>query len=157
MVTGTGFLKLAGAANDIATNRLTFTGEGGTTYTLTTASVEITSGTSFSVALNGTDRAAVNQILNKNGTSSTSGTTYNLAAAEDWAAGADAAVVVADLTGNGITVSNVAVPTITSATYNAATGALVVTGTGLPTLNGAANDIVANKLRSPARAARPTG
>ena len=35
-----------------------------------------------------------------------------------------------DTTGNGITTSNVAVPAITSATYDASTGALVVTGTG---------------------------
>ncbi|MBI5258246.1 MAG: DUF4347 domain-containing protein, partial [Burkholderiales bacterium] len=135
-VTGTGFLKLSGATNDIDVSKLTFTGEGGATYTLTTSSVEITSGTSFSVTLNGTDQAAVHQILNKNGTSSTGATTYNLAAAEDWAAGAAAAVVVADTTGNGITVSNVAVPTITSATYDASTGALVVTGTGFLKLSG---------------------
>src|SRR5690606_30140057 len=87
-----------------------------------------------------------NQIMNKNGTSSTGGTTFNLAAAEDWAAGADAAVVVADTTGNGITVSNVAVPSITSATYDAATGTLTVTGAGFLSLNGANNDIVANKF-----------
>ena len=129
-------------------NKLTLTGEGGATYTLTdTANVEITSGTAFTLTLSATDKAAVNLLLNKNGTSSTSATTYNLAAAEDWAAGADAAVVVADLTGNGITVSNVAVPTITSATYNASTGVLVVTGTGFLSLAGAANDIVANRFR----------
>src|SRR5690606_1335339 len=85
-------------------------------------------------------------IINKNGTSSTGGTAYNLAAAEDWAAGADAAVVVADTTGNGITVSNVAIPAITSVTYDANTGVLVVTGTGFLSLNGASNDIVANKF-----------
>jgi hypothetical protein len=146
VVTGTGFLKLAGAVNDIDVSKLTLTGEGGDTYTLTTTSVEITSGTTFTVTLNGTDVAAVNQIFNKNGTSSTSATTYNLAAAENWAAGADAAVVVADLTGNGVTVSNVAAPTITSATYNAVTGALVVTGTGFLKLAGAVNDIDVSKL-----------
>jgi hypothetical protein len=146
-VTGTGFLKLNGATNDIVANKFTFTGEGGATYTLTdTANVEITSGTSFTFTLSATDRAAVNQIVNKNGTSSTGATTYNLAAAEDWAAGADAAVVVADTTGNGITASNVAIPAITSATYDASTGALVVTGTGFLKLNGATNDIVANKF-----------
>ena len=51
--------------------------------------VEITSATEFTLTLSATDKAAVNQIMNKNGTASTSGTTYNLAAAEDWAAGAD--------------------------------------------------------------------
>ena len=146
VVTGTGFLKLNGATNDINVTKLTLAGEGGSTYTLTTSSVEITSGTSFTVTLNATDLAAVNQILNKNGTSSTGATTYNLAAAEDWTSGADVAVVVADLTGNGVTVSNVAVPAITSATYNAATGALVVTGTGFLKLNGATNDINVTKL-----------
>ncbi|HEX2829699.1 MAG TPA: DUF4347 domain-containing protein [Burkholderiales bacterium] len=147
VVTGTGFLSLNGATNDIVANKFTLTGEGGSTYTLTdTSNVEITSGTAFTLSLSATDKAGVNALVNKNGTSSTSGTTYNLAAAEDWAAGADAAVVVADTTGNGITVSNVAVPSITSATYNANTGALVVAGTGFLRLNGATNDIVANKF-----------
>ena len=147
VLTGTGFLALSGATNDIVANKFTFTGEGGTTYTLTdTANVEITSGTAATLTLSATDKAAVNQIVNKNGTSATSGTTYNIAAVEDWAAGADAAVVVADLTGNGITVSNVAVPALTSATYDASTGALVLTGTGFLTLSGATNDIVANKF-----------
>jgi hypothetical protein len=146
-VTGTGFLSASGATNDIIANKLTFTGEGGATYTLTdTANVEITSGTSFTVSLSATDKAAINQIVNKNGTSSTGGTTYNLAAAEDWAAGANAAVSVVDATGNGITASNVAVPAITSATYNGATGALTVTGSGFLSLAGATNDIVANKF-----------
>ena len=147
VVTGTGFSHLNGATNDIVANKFTFTGEGGSTYTLTnTSNVDVTSSTSFTLALSATDKAAINQIINKTGTSSSSGTTYNLAAAEDWAAGADTAVVVADLTGNGITVSNVAVPTITSATYNEATGALLVTGTGFLSASGAANDIVANKF-----------
>ncbi|WP_157412580.1 DUF4347 domain-containing protein, partial [Acidovorax sp. Root217] len=145
-VTGTGFLKLNGATNDIDVSKLTFVGEGGATRTLTTTSVEISSGTSFSVTLNATDLGFVNQIANKNGTSSTGATTYNLAAAEDWAAGADAAVVVADLTGNGVTVANVAAPTITSATYDASTGVLSVTGAGFLKLNGATNDIDVSKL-----------
>lgn len=147
VVTGTGFLKYAGAANDIVANAFTLTGEGGATCTLTdTASVELTSGTQFTLVLSATDRAALAQILNKNGTTSTSGTLYNLAAAEDWAAGADAAVTVADLAGNGITVSNSAVPAITSATYNAGTGTLTVTGTGFLKLAGATNDIDVSKL-----------
>lgn len=144
VVTGTGFLKSAGATNDIDVSKLSVTGEGGSTYTLTSAGVEITSGTSFTVILNATDIAAVNQILNKNGTSSTGGTIYNLAGAEDWNRGAEAAVVIADTTGNGITVSGVVVPAITSAAYNASTGVLVVTGTGLLKLSGATNDIDAS-------------
>ena len=147
VVTGTDFFSLSGATNDIVANKFTFTGEGGTTYVLTdTANVEITSATAFTLSLSATDKAEINQILNKNGTSSTGSTTYNLSAAEDWAAGADAAVNVVDATGNGITVSNVAAPTITSATYDASSGALVVTATGLLKLSGATNDIVANKF-----------
>jgi hypothetical protein len=146
-VTGTGLSHVQGATNDIVANKFTFTGEGGSTYTLTdTANVEVTSATAFTLTLSATDKAEVNLLANKNGTSSTGATTYNLAAAEDWAAGADAAVVVADTTGNGVTVSNVAVPTITSATYDASTGAIVVTGTGLSHRSGATNDIVANKF-----------
>src|SRR3990167_7418325 len=147
VVTGTGLLSSGGASNDIDASKFTLTGEGGATYTLTdTADVEITSGTSFTLTLSATDKAALNQIVNKNGTSSTSATTYNLAAAEDWAAGADAAVTVADLTGNGMTASNVAIPAITSATYDASTGTLVVAGSGFLSASGAANDIVANKF-----------
>src|SRR5690606_2730026 len=108
-VTGTGLLKSNGATNDIVANKFTFTGQAGSTYTLTdTANTEVTSDTAFTLTLSLIDRDAVNLLLNKNGTSSIGGTTYNLAAAEDWAAGADAAVVVADLTGNGITASNAA-------------------------------------------------
>jgi hypothetical protein len=146
-VTGSGFLSLAGASNDIVANKLTLTGEGGATYTLTdTANVEIASPTAFTVTLSATDRSAVGLILNKNGFGSTGGIAYNLAAADDWDAGADAAANIADTTGNGVLVSNVAVPTITDATYDAGTGVLAVTGTGFLSLAGASNDIVANKL-----------
>lgn len=139
--------KASGATNDITANKLTLTGEGGAgaAYTLNdTANVELTSGTSFSLTLSDADKAAINQILNKNGTISTGTTTFNLAAADDWntvIANAD----IADGTGNGIDVSNVAVPTITSATYNATTGVLVVTGTGFLAYAGASNDIDASK------------
>jgi hypothetical protein len=146
-VTGSGFLSLVGASNDIVANKFTFTGDGGATYTLTdTANVDITSGTSFTLVLSANDRMALNLIVNRNGTSSTGFTPYNLAAADNWAAGADAALTIGDLTGNGITVSNVAVPAITSATYDAATGTVVVTGTGFLPLYGASNDVVANKF-----------
>jgi hypothetical protein len=144
-VTGTGFTTRTGAGNDIDVSRLTLTGEGGATHTLTTGNVDITSGTSFTVTLNGTDRAAVDLFMNRSGTSSTGGTTYNLAAAEDWARGADMAVAVADTVGNGVT-ATVPTPAITSATYDASTGTLVVTGTGFVSLAGAANDIDVTKL-----------
>src|SRR5690606_27536139 len=147
VVTGRGFSAAAGATNDIVANKFTFTGEGDAMHTLTnTPNVAITSSTEFTLALSATDREAVNPMMNRNGTSSTGGTTYNIAAADDWASGADAATDIADVVGNGITVSNVATPAITSATYDANTGTLVVTGTGFLSLSGATNDIVANKF-----------
>lgn len=146
-VTGTNLKKLSGATNDIIANKFTLRGEGGSTWTLTdTANVEVSSDTSFILILSASDKAGANLILNKNGTLSSDISTYNLAAAEDWNAGADAAATIADTTGNTVTVSNVAVPAITSATYDAATGALTVTATGLLKSDGATNDIVANKF-----------
>lgn len=147
VLTGTGFLRLAGASNDLVANKFSFTAEGWGSYTLTdTPNVDITSGTSATLTLSASDKAALNQIANKNGTSSTGGTTYNLAAAEDWAAGAAAAVVVADLTGNTVTVSNVAVPSITIASYDVASGVLSVTGSGLLKASGSNNDIDASQF-----------
>jgi len=147
VVTGTNFLKRSGATNDIDVSKLTITGEGGATYTLTSASdVEITNGTTFTITLSATDAAGVEALTSKNGTSADSGTTYNIAAAEDWAVGADSAVAVADLTGNGITVSNYAAPTITSATYDYNSNTLVVTGANFVSKSGATNDVDISKL-----------
>ncbi len=53
--------------------------------------------------------------------SSVLGLTYNLAANEDWNAGADAAVTVADVTGNGITASNIP-PAVVAVTASTADG-----------------------------------
>ncbi|WP_022731527.1 DUF4347 domain-containing protein [Thalassospira lucentensis] len=146
-VTGTGFLKSSGANNDIDVSTLTITGEGGETYTLTDSSdVEINSATSFAVTLSSTDAAGVEALTQANGTTAASGATYNLAAAEDWAKGADAAVNVADLTGNAITVSNFAAPAVTGVTYDASTGQLVLTGTNFIAASGSANDIDASLL-----------
>ncbi|SEM95343.1 DUF4347 domain-containing protein [Nitrosomonas marina] len=149
----TGTLVVAGAniqANgggaDIDTSALTFTGEGGSTYTLTDSpDVERDSATQFTIMLSAADKAAVNQIVNKNGTESVDSTTYNLATADDWNSGVTAGDT-SDQSGNGITVSNVPVPAITSAIYYASTGALIVTGTGFKSASGAANDIIANKF-----------
>lgn len=147
-VTGTGFSKLHGVGNDIAANKFSLQGEGGASYKLTnTSNVEITSGTSFTLSLSATDRLGANLIMNSNGDRSTSSNIYNLVAAENWIGGADGAIVTADLTGNTITVSNVAAPTVTSATYNIVTGVLLVSGNNFLSLNGATNDITANAIR----------
>ncbi|MGZ8174976.1 DUF4347 domain-containing protein, partial [Methylobacter sp.] len=143
VVTGTGMTATTGSANDIDVTKLTLTGQGGATYTLTSSNVEITSATQFTVALNAADQINVEGLLNKNLTSSVDVTTYNIAAAANWDV---ASTGNADLTGNGITVSNVQKPTISSSTYNASTGVLVVTGTNLVKQSGSANDIDVTKL-----------
>jgi hypothetical protein len=146
-VTGTGFSRRAGGANDIVANKFTLYGEGGASYTLTdTSNVEIISNTSVFLTLSATDKAAYNLIANNNGGLSSDISTYYLDAAEDWAAGADPALNVEDSSGNNITVSNVAVPTVTSATYDYTSGVLVVTGSGYLSRQGATNDVVANKF-----------
>lgn len=144
-LTATNMLALAGAANDIDASKFTFTGEGAASYTLTdTSNAEISSATSAVLTLSATDKAAVNTIINKNGAASTGATTYNLAAADDWNA-AVTADNTADLS-NSITASNVAVPSITAAAYDGATGSLVVTGANFSRLAGASNDVIANKF-----------
>ena len=143
--TGTNFLALTGATNDVLVSKLTLTAEGGITRTLAAADVEITSATTFSVTLNSADQTVLNTLINKNGLSSTGGTAYNLALANGWAAGEDASINTAQTT-IPITVSNVPVPSITSAAYNAGAGVLTVTGTGLLAISGATNDIIANKF-----------
>lgn len=143
-VSGANLVKQVGLTNDISVSSLIITGEGGATCSLTSTDVEIISGSSFSVTLNATDLAFLQPILNKNGTSSTGGTTYNLAAVDDWNT-VIGNTDISDAT-NALTVSNVVAPSITSATYNGAAGVLVVTGIGFTQRSGVANDIVANKF-----------
>ncbi len=68
----------------IDVHKLTLLGQGGGSRTLTTSNVTASSATAFSITLNAADRSAVNQLLNKLGTSSVDGTTYSLSAADDW-------------------------------------------------------------------------
>ncbi|WP_419799729.1 hypothetical protein [Terasakiella sp.] len=119
----------------------------GAQYQLTSASdVEITSATSYTVTLSGTDLNQVRALLNKDGTTSaTAGTTFSLASAEDWMAGSPAGNNVADAAAT-ITVSNYANPTLTSATYDYNSNTLVVTGTNFVPASGANNDIDISKL-----------
>ena len=75
VVTGTDMAATGGALNDIDVTKLTLTGQGGATYTLTSANVEITSATEFTVVLNAADQVHVEGLLNKTGTSSVDATT----------------------------------------------------------------------------------
>ncbi|WPL11491.1 FG-GAP-like repeat-containing protein [Thiorhodovibrio litoralis] len=128
VVTGTNFVSLTGDANDIDLSTLTFTGAGGSSaaFTLTTTSdIEITDATTFTATLSGSDKDAVDALLDANGTQSSDSTTYNLAAADDWN-GPITRGDISDTTGNGITVSgNNSAPTINS-DGGGATGAVTV-------------------------------
>ena len=133
-VTGADLVANSGTDNDIDVSKLTITGEGSNTYTLTSGDVELTSATTFSITLNATDELQLADLLNNNGTSSSDGTTYNIAAALNWNPGEGSSP--ADSTGNAITVSNIPAPTpgllpaqaqppaLTSVTYDASSGAL---------------------------------
>ena len=117
VVTGTNFASLVGASNDIVANRLRLLGQGAFNYTLTdTPNVDISSSTVFTMTMSASDRVALALRLNKDGTSSSDTTTYNLGALEDWAAGVPAVQVVADLFGNPVTVSgkDTTPPTVTA-------------------------------------------
>ena len=141
VVTGTNISN--GAAIDVT--KLTLTGQGGSTYTLTNnSSVTSTpSSNSFTITLGATDQAYVEGLLNKDSTSAQDNTSYNLAGAANWNSTQSAP---ADNTGNGITVSSTQKPEISSVTYNATTGVLTVTGTNLVHQPGANNDIDLSKL-----------
>ncbi|MFT4764322.1 MAG: hypothetical protein ACI9OH_001416 [Oleispira sp.] len=144
VVTGTEFEANASAA-DVDVSKLTITGEGGATYTLTTADVERDSATQFTVSLNAADKLNVNGLLNTVGTAADNGTTYNIAAGDDFITNVTAGET-ADATSNPISVSDVVIPTVTSATYNANTASLVVTGSNFVAKSGANNDVNVNKL-----------
>ncbi|MEQ9923842.1 Ig-like domain-containing protein [Pectobacterium brasiliense] len=143
VLTVTGANMVAGDTIDVS--KLTLAGENGNTYTLTSSNVTAVNATTFSITLNSTDQLNVEGLLNKNGTTSAaSGTTFNLAAAAGW--DATQSSTPADLVRNGVTVSNVQMPTITSSTYDSSTGTLAVTGTNLVKQSGANNDIDLSKL-----------
>ncbi|MBK7003059.1 MAG: DUF4347 domain-containing protein [Rhodoferax sp.] len=143
----TGVLAVTGAnmttGDTINVAKLSITGEGSNSYTLTSSNVTATSATAFSITLNATDRLNVNGLLDKDGLTAATAGTFNLAGAASWDTSQTTA---ADLTGNAITVSSVQKPTITSATYDSGTGILVVTGTNLVKQFGANNDIDVTKL-----------
>ena len=103
VVTGT-LLPAAKDSADIDASAFTLKGKGGVSYRLTdTADVELTSATSFTLHLSATDRAAVNGLLNKDGTAATDGRSFELATLDaGWTL---ASPSTTDLVGNAITVS----------------------------------------------------
>jgi hypothetical protein len=144
---GSGVLSLTAvgirAGDAIDPTKLTITGANGASYTLTSSVVSASSTTAASITLNAADKLALNGLLNNNGAASVDGTTFNVAAAANWDGNLSNGV---DLTGNPIAVTNVQLPTISSASYNAATHVLTVTGANLVGVVGANNDITVAKL-----------
>ena len=130
----TGILTLTGsnltttAGNYIVTD-FTLTGKGDSTYTLTSGSAisGTPTSTSVSIQLSTADQTAIDALLNKAGTLASDGSTYNLAATAGWDTGAAA------VTTEAVTVST---PTISSVSYNAATGVLSISGVDLTTTSG---------------------
>ena len=118
------------AAIDVT--KLTITGQGGAgaqvTLTAATTNPTPTCSTSATVAISGTDKTAVNGILNQNGITAPDSTTYNVATASGWQTGTAAVSTV------GIIVSNAA-EVISSATYDASNGQLMLTGLNFNTLS----------------------
>lgn len=143
---GTGTLTISAAnlvnGEPIDPTKITLSGQGGS-YTLTTAVAAAAGTSSVEITLNAADKQALSGLLNKAGTSAVDGTTFNLAAAASWVTNTSAPV---DLTGNPITVGNLLLPTITSATYDSSTHVLTVTGSNLVSMPGAGNDITVSKL-----------
>ena len=140
LVTGSNFESKTGAMNDVDVSAFTFKGRYGDTYTLTDSlDVEITSATAFTVTLSAIDKLNINGLLNENGTSSDITPEYNLAASDDWMANVTAGDSSDVL--NPITVSNVTTPSVTSVTYDADMGVLVVSGTNFVAIQGSSNDV----------------
>jgi hypothetical protein len=144
---GTGVLNLTAvgirAGDAIDPSKLTLTGANGASYTLTSPVASASSTTAASITLNAADKLAISGLLNNNGGASVDGTSFSIAAAANWDSNLSNG---ADLSGNPVTVSNVQLPVITSASYNAATHVLSVTGINLVGVVGAANDITVAKL-----------
>ena len=144
-VANTGVLTITGTDLPTAVNKWDFTklsivGKGDVASKVTLSAHENTAvntttgastdATTFTITFRGTHRNAVNAVLDRNGTRSSDHILLNL----DTAAGAFVDVAShADATGP-ITVTGVTASSLTSATYNFATGVLVITGVNLPTV-----------------------
>ncbi|WP_189347855.1 DUF4347 domain-containing protein, partial [Undibacterium macrobrachii] len=147
VVSGTDLIQTLGANNDITTSKLSIHGEGHNSYTLTSGNVDLLSPTSFSIVLNSVDQAAVEALFNRNGTLSTSLSPYIITALDDWNSSfGPFDITQYNFNAISIAVSNVQVPTITSAIYDASLGILTVTGTNFKSKAGIANDIAIEKL-----------
>lgn len=139
-VTGSNFEAIAGGS-DIDASKISLFGQGNTGYFLTTDnSVERTDAERFSIILTGTQKTAVDNILNRNGSSAWDGNNFRIEFAASWNSASSSA------TSAFISVEGVLSPQITSAEFNFGNGNLVITGTNLKNIDGANNDIDVTRL-----------
>ena len=93
-----------------------------------TDSLSSLSANSFNITLGSADRALVDAFVNADGLKSAAGSVYSLSAATHWDNNSATSV-----TGKAVSVS--AVPTLSTVSYNAATGILQLAGSNLGTVN----------------------
>lgn len=139
LLSGHNFASFSG--NDINVANITVSA-GSDSYTLTnaTAGVDIENTMSARLLISGTDRARLNYLLNKNGVSSADGSIYNIAVTNGWNGLGEPDPL------SPVAVTDHALPVIYSASYNATTGILIVTGENFVSDNNPGNDIDVQKL-----------
>ncbi len=86
IVDGHYFAKIAGIHNnDVVASRFIITGKNGETRRLLSSpDREVDSENQFTLFVTGSDKTEVDRIIDKDGTRASDGTTYNLAAEDDW-------------------------------------------------------------------------
>ena len=139
VITGTNMVPVTGLANDINLAKVSITDSLCNTYTLSTKG-EIASATEATIKLNAKDAAALSGILDKAGTSALNGGIYQINVLSGW----NGVTSKNDLSNHALTVSGVAA--LSSATYDVATGKLVLTGSNMAVTTGALNDIMPKYL-----------
>ena len=109
VVTATRLAASTDGEKDIDVTRLTITGKDNLSWTLTseTADQDVTSETVFRIYIDGNDKVEVDELIDVEGTTSSTGHPYNLAAANRWNRPVHNDYNIADLTGNSITAINI--------------------------------------------------
>jgi len=143
-ITGNYLVSSGLSSDDIDVSKINIVGSGGGNYTLTTtANVDILNETSINIILNGTDRTQVNTLLNRNGTKDWGNNLYQANFFDNWCSGVPGNYDISD-NNNGITVSGIPAPTLSSSSYNSSAGTLTITGTNFSSIIG--SDILAAKI-----------
>ena len=118
-----------GSSNGIAVNNFSLTGgsNGNYQFNATNDSVSNLSSTGFTITLSNADKTAVNSFVTVNGTAPLSGAAYNLNSLANWDSNNGASISTQSVYVSGL------LPTLSSASYNAATGQLTLSGNNLTT------------------------